>query len=184
MKERSTLVQRRSLHSVDRAIRRRTSTDSHCGMPFSKDELLFGVTESGSGGRAQQRRLSQLFKEVELLATKRDIAEIIHTGNDWIFEIHSQFRRRWDYLHLIAVAYIAVSVPLRLGFNIALNPMLLVLDTICDFCFMMDVLFNFRTAFLDDSTKEEVRSTKHIALHYLKGFFCVGSHQLCACLPH
>ena len=44
-------------------------------------------------------------------------------------------------------------------------------DAIVDLLFLIDIIFQFRTTYLDTKVGKEVRDTTEIALRYLKGRF-------------
>lgn len=50
---------------------------------------------------------------------------------------------------------------------------LIVLSTLIDIVFIVDIVINFRTSFIKTSTGEEIINEKKIAIHYLKGQFIV-----------
>ncbi|ESO09753.1 hypothetical protein HELRODRAFT_117121 [Helobdella robusta] len=101
---------------------------------------------------------------------------------------YSPFKAAWDWLILVLVLYTAVCTPYVAAFlldkkqahsslssdgnNINSNDWLAVADAAVDVMFIIDILINFRTTFVDDQG-EVVSRTGAMALHYFKGWFLV-----------
>ena len=47
------------------------------------------------------------------------------------------------------------------------------MDALVDFIFLIDVIINFRTTYLDTEKGTEVTDTHKIGIHYLKGQFLI-----------
>ena len=87
----------------------------------------------------------------------------IRKPGDWVF---------WDMLHFAAIVFVLIGVPLRIGFNINVRPdqPFFYVEAGIDVFFILDLLLNFRTAYvLEDGLVED--SPKYIAAHYLKTWF-------------
>ena len=83
----------------------------------------------------------------------------------------SRERRIWNLIILIFVVYNAVSIPLKLCFRNLWNEqsfigVLLSLDYLGDFLFVMDIILRFFVPYYSDGFL--VTDKKRIALHYLK----------------
>lgn len=96
----------------------------------------------------------------------------------------SLFKAVWDWLILALVIFTAIEIPYSVAFLIPLQDEgntpklfkvtpLLVFNLWVDLMFIMDILINFRTTFVDSSSDEVVSNPKQIALHYLKTWFVV-----------
>lgn len=78
---------------------------------------------------------------------------------------------RWDLFVMLLASYNCFSIP----FAIAFNPeelestTAMVFDSIIDLCFFLDIILNFRTAFLSPKTGIEITNPKEIAKNYMKG---------------
>ena len=46
-------------------------------------------------------------------------------------------------------------------------------DPLVDVCFLLDIVFTFRTTILDEESGDDIKDTKIIAKNYLKGRFTV-----------
>ena len=71
---------------------------------------------------------------------------------------NSRFRLRWDLLIILLALYNCITIPYEVAFgagfvdNIGVN----VLDYTIDCLFFLDVLFNFRTTYINSKTGTEV----------------------------
>ncbi|XP_068701371.1 potassium voltage-gated channel subfamily H member 6-like isoform X1 [Montipora foliosa] len=96
----------------------------------------------------------------------------------------SLFKAVWDWLILALVIFTAIEIPYSVAFLIPLQPAeenpkflkvnaLLVFNLLVDLMFIMDILINFRTTFVNITTDEVISNPRQIALHYLKTWFVV-----------
>ena len=96
-----------------------------------------------------------------------------------------QFRKAWDITQVGVLLYVAIMVPLRIGFRLdPLTPCdaMFWLELCVDIYFWFDIVLNFRTAYRDDSTGHAllVVDLKLIRNKYLKSWFSV---DIVSCLP-
>ena len=100
----------------------------------------------------------------------------------WFWRANSQNKIRFD-LFIITLAVINwFQIPYVLAF-VDLDEQILWLDIfngLIDIWFMLDVVINFRTSYVDEPTGNEITNFKDIAVHYLKGKFWI---DLLASLP-
>eukprot|EP00750_Incisomonas_marina_P006949 INCI14743.11.p1 GENE.INCI14743.11~~INCI14743.11.p1 ORF type:complete len:693 (+),score=126.76 INCI14743.11:134-2212(+) len=90
----------------------------------------------------------------------------------------------WDISIFVAVAWIAVIMPLQIAFNDDLSlfwnsKAVVWIDLIIDLLFWADVMVSFRTSYVDYSG-EEILDPRSIAKHYAGGYFAI---DLISCLP-
>lgn len=87
----------------------------------------------------------------------------------------NKVRRYWDFVQIFLLAYIALSVPYRVGFSEPAYGIWYVADFCIDMYFYVDVLLNFFTAYWETSTDDDdfhyVTNLWKIQKHYLKGWF-------------
>uniref|UniRef100_A0A8B9LNM1 Potassium channel, voltage gated eag related subfamily H, member 7 n=1 Tax=Astyanax mexicanus TaxID=7994 RepID=A0A8B9LNM1_ASTMX len=97
---------------------------------------------------------------------------------------YSPFKAVWDWLILLLVIYTAIFTPYSAAF--LLNDMeeqkrrecgyscspLNVVDLIVDIMFIVDILINFRTTYVN-ANEEVVSHPAKIAVHYFKGWFLI-----------
>ncbi|CAJ0934153.1 unnamed protein product [Ranitomeya imitator] len=101
----------------------------------------------------------------------------------WTILHYSPFKAVWDWLILLLVIYTAIFTPYSAAFLLndqeeqkencgySCNP-LSVVDLMVDIMFIIDILINFRTTYVN--TNEEVVSHPgKIAIHYFKGWFLI-----------
>uniref|UniRef100_A0AAV2KEP4 Ion transport domain-containing protein n=1 Tax=Knipowitschia caucasica TaxID=637954 RepID=A0AAV2KEP4_KNICA len=91
------------------------------------------------------------------------------------------FKTTWDWVILILTFYTAIMVPYNVSFkNKQSNIIWLVLDSVVDVIFLVDIVLNFHTTFVGPSG-EVVSDAKLIRMNYLKTWFVI---DLLSCLPY
>ncbi|XP_051994688.1 potassium voltage-gated channel subfamily H member 6-like isoform X1 [Xyrauchen texanus] len=102
----------------------------------------------------------------------------------WTILHYSPFKAVWDWIILLLVLYTAVFTPYTAAFLLneqederrrtcgyTCNP-LNVLDLMVDIMFIIDILINFRTTYVNHND-EVVSNPARIAQHYFKGWFLI-----------
>ncbi|XP_075873142.1 potassium voltage-gated channel subfamily H member 6a [Nelusetta ayraudi] len=102
----------------------------------------------------------------------------------WTILHYSPFKAVWDWLILLLVLYTAVFTPYSAAFLLTeleekrrrtcgytCNP-LNVVDLVVDIMFIVDILINFRTTYVNRND-EVVSQPRRIAQHYFKGWFLI-----------
>ncbi|KAL8183383.1 UNVERIFIED_CONTAM: Potassium voltage-gated channel subfamily H member 7 [Gekko kuhli] len=97
---------------------------------------------------------------------------------------YSPFKAVWDWLILLLVIYTAIFTPYSAAFLLndneeqkrrecgySCNPLNMV-DLIVDIMFIIDILINFRTTYVNQN-EEVVSDPARIAIHYFKGWFLI-----------
>ncbi|XP_027424413.1 potassium voltage-gated channel subfamily H member 6 isoform X2 [Zalophus californianus] len=97
---------------------------------------------------------------------------------------YSPFKAMWDWLILLLVIYTAVFTPYSAAFLLSdqdesqrvdcgytCSP-LTVVDLIVDIMFIVDIVINFRTTYVN-TNDEVVSHPRRIAIHYFKGWFLI-----------
>ncbi|ELW64819.1 Potassium voltage-gated channel subfamily H member 2 [Tupaia chinensis] len=98
----------------------------------------------------------------------------------WTILHYSPFKAVWDWLILLLVIYTAVFTPYSAAFLLqeteegrpAPDCALAVVDLIVDIMFIVDILINFRTTYVN-ANEEVVSHPGRIAVHYFKGWFLI-----------
>ncbi|XP_020286907.1 potassium voltage-gated channel subfamily H member 2 isoform X2 [Pseudomyrmex gracilis] len=109
----------------------------------------------------------------------------------WTILHYSPFKAAWDWIILLLVMYTAIFTPYVAAFvlsdpdyNSRKNKKygddpIVIIDFIVDVTFIVDIIINFRTTFVN-SNDEVVSHPAKIAVHYLKGWFII---DLVAAIP-
>ena len=92
------------------------------------------------------------------------------------------FKTVWDWMILALTFYTAITVPYNTAFkNKTMDQVpLLVIDSIVDVVFFIDIILNFHTTFVGASG-EVISDPKIIRMNYLKSWFVI---DLLSCLPY
>ncbi|KAM9342255.1 LOW QUALITY PROTEIN: voltage-gated inwardly rectifying potassium channel KCNH7 [Pholidichthys leucotaenia] len=118
---------------------------------------------------------ADVLPEYKLQTARIDKFTILH---------YSPFKAVWDWLILLLVIYTAILTPYSAAFLLndqeeqkrrecgySCNPLNMV-DLIVDIMFIIDILINFRTTYVNQN-EEVVSHPGKIAIHYFKGWFLI-----------
>uniref|UniRef100_A0A8C6V4E0 Potassium voltage-gated channel subfamily H member 7 n=1 Tax=Neogobius melanostomus TaxID=47308 RepID=A0A8C6V4E0_9GOBI len=118
---------------------------------------------------------ADVLPEYKLQTARIDKFTILH---------YSPFKAVWDWLILLLVIYTAIFTPYSAAFLLndqedqkrrecgySCNP-LNVVDLMVDIMFIIDILINFRTTYVNQN-EEVVSHPAKIAIHYFKGWFLI-----------
>ncbi|EZA61480.1 Potassium voltage-gated channel subfamily H member [Ooceraea biroi] len=109
----------------------------------------------------------------------------------WTILHYSPFKAVWDWIILLLVMYTAIFTPYVAAFVLSdadynsrknkkySDDPIVIIDLIVDVTFIVDIIINFRTTFVN-SNDEVVSHPMKIAVHYLKGWFII---DLVAAIP-
>ncbi|GAB0089900.1 Ion_trans domain-containing protein [Sergentomyia squamirostris] len=109
----------------------------------------------------------------------------------WTILHYSPFKAVWDWIILILVVYTAIFTPYVAAFLLSepdfnqrrnrkyADDPIVIIDLIVDVTFVIDILINFRTTFVNGQD-EVVSHPGRIAVHYLSGWFLI---DLVAAIP-
>ncbi|XP_064623498.1 potassium voltage-gated channel subfamily H member 1-like isoform X2 [Lineus longissimus] len=116
---------------------------------------------------------SEILPQYRLEAPKTPPHIILH---------YCAFKAAWDWMILALTFYTAVMVPLNVAFkNKTMDTVpLIVIDSIVDVIFFIDIILNFHTTFVGPDG-EVVSDPKVIRMNYLKSWFVI---DLLSCLPY
>ena len=127
------------------------------------------------------RSVSNVASENSFLPTFRDDSES-PSRHCFLVSITGSGRMRWDMMIMLIAIWNCFYVPfvsafLALDKNITLR----VVDLTIDCLYILDIVINFRTTFIDESTGYEVRNARRIASRYVFSIrFCL---DIVAALP-
>ncbi|XP_063068741.1 potassium voltage-gated channel subfamily H member 7 [Engraulis encrasicolus] len=157
-----------------------TSGDKKAPSPPSSDHAIIApkvkVTHNVTEKVTQVLSLgADVLPEYKLQTTRIDKFTILH---------YSPFKAVWDWLILLLVIYTAIFTPYSAAFLLndleeqrrrecgySCSP-LNVVDLMVDIMFIVDILINFRTTYVN-ANEEVVSHPAKIAVHYFKGWFLI-----------
>ncbi|GFT40920.1 potassium voltage-gated channel subfamily H member 6 [Nephila pilipes] len=95
----------------------------------------------------------------------------------WTILHYSPFKAVWDWIILLLVIYTAIFTPYVAAFLLNEERLdndgpIVIIDLIVDVMFIIDILINFRTTYVN-SNDEVVSHPGKIAVHYLRGWFFI-----------
>lgn len=99
------------------------------------------------------------------------------TFHPWTIRHDSLGKAIWDWIVLLLVIYTAIEVPYNVAFilplhrKVELKTTWEIINLHVDFMFVIDVVINFRTTYVQGRSAKVVCDPKKIARHYLKTWF-------------
>ena len=110
------------------------------------------------------------------------LVEVKTKNRRCLWRANSKIRIRYEFFIIILATINGFQVPYNFAFGDSFesNPFSDVFNALFDFLFIMDVIINFRTSYINVQTGEEIDDWKRISLNYIKGKFWV---DLIASLP-
>ena len=81
------------------------------------------------------------------------------TNEHWIIRYNHPYKIKWDLVVMFFATWNAISVPIEVSFSPAIleHKYFTWVDSVIDFCFFVDIIINFRYAYLHPKTGEEIR---------------------------
>lgn len=163
------------------------------GMSRNHVRTVFAHLETTHDGLIYAEEWADICKRLVLLHSREEIIDMIYNArrcrmlgrtltatrsasrrfmlfrkNRMIMSYKSRRRLLWDTFLVLLLAYVAIALPLTLGFD---NLIVLTrIDVVVDWLFFFDLLLNFRTTFVNEQ-RLEVWDWRLIAKHYLKTWF-------------
>ena len=129
-------------------------------------------------------RLIKVWKDIQLYGSRRnhlekfvarkesiDVPET-EAGDTWLFSPNTNYFRVWSLILMIILIYTALAVPYRLSFTSDNDSDWLIVDTIIDVCFFIDILVTFNSSYYDKEMKLVI-NRKTIVMNYLKTWFLI-----------
>ena len=95
-----------------------------------------------------------------------------HWMDRFIIPIDSSFRKTWDIAQAFVLMYVAIMVPIVVGFSEATTGSRFVLDFCVDIYFWLDIIVNFISAY-SDTNDDVVTDPRRIVRNYAKGWFSI-----------
>ena len=105
----------------------------------------------------------------EVEALKHQKVSLRQMVKDGVFSPDSLLKAKWDTLIVLCVIYLAFLVPFKVAFQVGNEGILLVVAILMDLLFIADVLFSFRTGFVENGVY--CVDKKRIAEKYIKSWF-------------
>uniref|UniRef100_H0UXI5 Potassium voltage-gated channel subfamily H member 5 n=1 Tax=Cavia porcellus TaxID=10141 RepID=H0UXI5_CAVPO len=152
------------------------------------------LTRALTNSRSVLQQLTPMNK-TEVAHKHSRLAEVLQLGSDILPQYKQEapktpphiilhycaFKTTWDWVILILTFYTAIMVPYNVSFKTKQNNIAwLVLDSVVDVIFLVDIVLNFHTTFVGPGG-EVISDPKLIRMNYLKTWFVI---DLLSCLPY
>ncbi|XP_075699855.1 voltage-gated delayed rectifier potassium channel KCNH5 isoform X2 [Rhinoderma darwinii] len=174
------------------------STRAHLGSTQLKNTQRWTkfarLTRALTNSRSVLQQLTPMNK-AEVVHKHSRLAEVLQLGSDILPQYKQEapktpphiilhycaFKTTWDWVILILTFYTAIMVPYNVSFKTKQNNIAwLVLDSVVDVIFLVDIVLNFHTTFVGPGG-EVISDPKLIRMNYLKTWFVI---DLLSCLPY
>ncbi|XP_061602593.1 potassium voltage-gated channel subfamily H member 5-like [Cololabis saira] len=152
------------------------------------------LTRALTNNRNQVQQLAPL-NTTEVSHKPSRLAEALQLGSDILPQYKQEapktpphiilhyctFKTTWDWVILILTFYTAIMVPYNVSFKTKQNNLAwLVVDSVVDIIFLIDIVLNFHTTFVGPAG-EVVSDARLIRMNYMKTWFVI---DLLSCLPY
>ncbi|XP_029705807.1 potassium voltage-gated channel subfamily H member 5-like [Takifugu rubripes] len=152
------------------------------------------LTRALTNNRNMVQQLAPLSK-AEVSHKPSRLAEALQLGSDILPQYKQEapktpphiilhyctFKTTWDWVILILTFYTAIMVPYNVSFKTKQNNLAwLVVDSVVDVIFLVDIVLNFHTTFVGPAG-EVISDARLIRMNYLKTWFVI---DLLSCLPY
>ncbi|XP_061086074.1 potassium voltage-gated channel subfamily H member 1-like isoform X3 [Conger conger] len=156
---------------------------------------LARLTRALTSSRGVLQQLAPAVQRGENVHKHSRLAEVLQLGSDILPQYKQEapktpphiilhyctFKTTWDWVILILTFYTAIMVPYNVSFKTKQNNVTwLVVDSIVDVIFLVDIVLNFHTTFVGPAG-EVISDPKLIRMNYLKTWFVI---DLLSCLPY
>uniref|UniRef100_A0A8B9LCR2 Potassium voltage-gated channel subfamily H member 1 n=1 Tax=Astyanax mexicanus TaxID=7994 RepID=A0A8B9LCR2_ASTMX len=153
------------------------------------------LTRALTSSRGVLQQLQPTVAKGENVHKHSRLAEVLQLGSDILPQYKQEtpktpphiilhycaFKTTWDWVILILTFYTAIMVPYNVSFKTKQNNVTwLVVDSIVDVIFLVDIVLNFHTTFVGPAG-EVISDPKLIRMNYLKTWFVI---DLLSCLPY
>ncbi|KAJ8366130.1 hypothetical protein SKAU_G00149610 [Synaphobranchus kaupii] len=156
---------------------------------------LARLTRALTSSRGVLQQLAPAVQKGENVHKHSRLAEVLQLGSDILPQYKQEtpktpphiilhycaFKTTWDWVILILTFYTAIMVPYNVSFKTKQNNVTwLVVDSIVDVIFLVDIVLNFHTTFVGPAG-EVISDPKLIRMNYVKTWFVI---DLLSCLPY
>uniref|UniRef100_A0AAY4B8Y2 Potassium voltage-gated channel subfamily H member 5 n=1 Tax=Denticeps clupeoides TaxID=299321 RepID=A0AAY4B8Y2_9TELE len=153
------------------------------------------LTRALTNSRSTMQQLTPMNKTEVSTHKHSRLAEVFQLGSDILPQYKQEapktpphiilhyctFKTTWDWVILILTFYTAIMVPYNVSFKTKQNNVTwLVLDSVVDVIFLVDIVLNFHTTFVGPGG-EVISDPKLIRMNYLRTWFVI---DLLSCLPY
>ena len=100
----------------------------------------------------------------------------------WMIRHNHPYKIKWDLIVMFLATWNTVAIPIEVSFQpkVLEHNFFRYVDVVIDFLFFCDILINFRYAYINTKTGEEVRKGLPVAWNYIKTRFFI---DLLATIP-
>jgi hyperpolarization activated cyclic nucleotide-gated potassium channel 1 len=120
--------------------------------------------------RRSSRRPSLTAVNIAQLDLDQVEAQRQESDQNCVIHPFSATRYYWDVFLILFMTYTAVALPLQFAFDIN-DASLLIIDQVTNLVFIIDLLLNFRTGYLDVKERTIVLDPRLISIQYLRTWF-------------
>ena len=99
----------------------------------------------------------------------------VNTKKNCIIPSGNKYKIAWDMWVLLLLLFISLVVPVRLAFVEEDSIRWILIYSITDTCFLIDIILTFNTSISDEKRVYELTDKREIARRYLRGWFWIDT---------
>ncbi|GMF14748.1 unnamed protein product [Phytophthora lilii] len=160
--------------------RRRSSVTSSIMEDVSKfKQTVTRMFEKASQIKLDEERSARVAElvdnEVMVLNASQLAQSQQRRAHQFTISIHSTFRHWWDFIITASIAYVIITTPIKVGFDVQSSGLNYALDVVVDVIYLIEMVLNFFTSYEDDATGEEIKDLDKIRRNYIQSWFLVDA---------
>jgi potassium voltage-gated channel Eag-related subfamily H protein 7 len=126
--------------------------------------------------QSRQAKVAELVEQ-EALVLNADQLALIQKRNTHPFTISKNSPRRflWDFIISLSTTYVILVTPVKAGFGVNSTGASYVLDVLMDAIYLLDIVLNFFTSYIDETTGEEIKILHKIRTNYIYGWLLLDA---------
>lgn len=128
--------------------------------------------KSGANDSVDERRQAKVAELVDrevMVLNANQLAQMQQkNAHPFTISLHSTFRHWWDFVVTVSIAYVMVTTPVKVCFDVKTSGLGYVIDVIVDLIYLVEMVINFFTSYENDTTGEEIKDLVKIRRNYIK----------------
>mmetsp|Transcript_14480 Transcript_14480/g.24537 ORF Transcript_14480/g.24537 Transcript_14480/m.24537 type:complete len:664 (+) Transcript_14480:135-2126(+) len=143
--------------------------------PRTSQTVFNGTTKIPSSSTADDTGNNDIDFDIDDYETEEELAQKEYSPwDDYVLMHNSRFRVRWDISQAFVLVYLAILVPMRIGFNLEIDGVAYIFECFVELYFWVDMFLNFITTY-EDENLIVVTSMAKISTRYFKGWFTMDA---------
>jgi hypothetical protein len=135
-----------------------------------------GANHTDSVDERRQAKVAELVDREVMVLNASQLAQMQRkNAHPFTISLHSTFRHWWDFVVTVSIAYVIVTTPVKVCFDVTTSGLSYVIDVVVDVIYLVEMVINFFTSYEDDTTGEEIVDLVKIRRNYVKTWFIMDA---------